>query len=545
MKNLILFIILLLNVPLHLSYGMKDYPISTKSNKDTVTVAPKDWYNLDIKKNNFNGVSTERAYNELLKNKKSRKVVVAILDSGVDFYHEDLKDNIWKNTDEIPGNGIDDDQNGYIDDYNGWNFIGGKDGTHVNHDTYEVTRLYAMYKSKYEFIDTINLDLSARKGFEEYHKIKKEYLKLKERDEGMLRSATFMKERYDKAEKTILGYLGTESYSPEQLKDIKSEDDSLYEAAQLIMRLKRQNFSPEKIKDGIERIENRVNFCLNLEFDPRNIVGDNYEKPDDRYYGNNSLIGPDADHGTHVSGIVAANRNNNLGIKGIADDVELMILRVVPDGDERDKDVANAVFYAVDNGANIINMSFGKGYSPFKEYVDKAFEYAADHGVLIVHAAGNDSENNDIVANYPTRQYNSGKSCETWIEVGALSWKKGLFMAASFTNYGKKNVDLFAPGIDIYSTSPEQQYRKANGTSMSAPVVTGVAALVWSYYPQLTAKQLKSVILDSTVKYKKEKILLPGEFGKIVRFGDISVTGGVVNAYRALKLAEKIAAKKG
>jgi cell wall-associated protease len=272
-------------------------------------------------------------------------------------------------------------------------------------------------------------------------------------------------------------------------------------------------------------------------------VGDNYEKPDDRYYGNNSVIGPDADHGTHVSGIVAASRNNDLGINGIADNVELMILRVVPDGDERDKDVANAVLYAVDNGANIINMSFGKGYSPFKEYVDKAFEYAADHGVLIVHAAGNDSENNDIVANYPTRQFNSGKSCETWIEVGALSWKKGLFMAAGFTNYGKKNVDIFAPGVDIYSTSPEQEYRKASGTSMSAPVVTGVAALVWSYYPQLSAKQLKSVILDSSIKYKSEKIFLPGEPGKIIRFGDISVTGGVVNAYRALKLAKKAAGR--
>ena len=221
-----------------------------------------------------------------------------------------------------------------------------------------------------------------------------------------------------------------------------------------------------------------------------------------------------------------------------------MVLRVVPDGDERDKDVANAVLYAVDNGANIINMSFGKEFSPYKDYVDKAFEYAEDHGVLIVHAAGNDSENNDIVPNYPSKFFNSGKSCETWIEVGALSWKKGLFMAASFTNYGKKNVDLFAPGIDIYSTSPDQTYRFANGTSLSAPVVTGVAALVWSYYPQLSAKELKSVILDSAVKYKREKIFLPGEPGKIVRFGDISVTGGVVNAYRALKLAEKVYAKK-
>jgi subtilisin family serine protease len=217
-----------------------------------------------------------------------------------------------------------------------------------------------------------------------------------------------------------------------------------------------------------------------------------------------------------------------------------MVLRAVPSGDERDKDVANAVFYAVDNGARIINMSFGKDYSPYKEYVDAAFRYADEHGVLIVHAAGNDSRNSDISASFPVRKYIDGKGeCRNWIEVGALHWKDGKDMAGGFTNYGKKTVDIFAPGVEIYSTVPDQGYRNASGTSMAAPVVTGVAALVLSYYPELTASELKKILLDSAVRYKNQKVKRPGNPEKLIRFGKLCKTGGVVNAYNALKEAGK------
>jgi subtilisin family serine protease len=540
MKNLIFLFVIGFTIPFSLTYGSGNKSISGFSGKDTTSKAPVNWFNLDRKADNFNGVSTERAYKELLKDKKSKKTVVAILDSGVDFYHEDLKDRIWTNTDEIPGNGIDDDKNGYIDDIHGWNFLGGKDGTPVNFDTYEVTRQYLIYRPKFEGADTSNLSADALKEYKKYVKIKADYEQLKKRYESMLYSVSSMKERYDKAEKIIESYLDIDTFSLARLQTINSDVDSINVAAEFLIKLKKQNFNAERLDKGIEQINNTLNFSLNPDFNPRSIIGDNYDQPDDRFYGNNLVKGPEPTHGTHVSGIVAANRNNNTGIMGIADNAEIMIVRTVPDGDERDKDVANAVFYAVDNGAQIINMSFGKGYSPYKEYVDKAFKYAEDHGVLIVHAAGNDSEDNDKVGNYPSRFYNSGIECKTWIEVGALSWKKGMNMIPGFTNYGKKNVDLFAPGFEIYSTIPEQKYRNANGTSMAAPMVTGVAALVWSYYPQLSVYDLKKILLKSTVKFRREKVILPGDSSKKVKFGKLSATGGEINAYNALKLAAKI-----
>ncbi len=539
MKKSVLFLVIIFLVIFTETFAVNFNCINTffVDPDDSVSRVPENWFNLDVKNDNFNGLSTDRAYNELLKNKTSKKVVVAILDTGVDFKHEDLKDRIWINTAEIPDNGIDDDKNGYVDDERGWNFIGGKDGTSVSHDTYEVTRLYAKYKSKFENMDTLALSVADKKEYKIYKKLKADYEELKERDEGMLISILAMKDRYDDAKKIVLSYLGTDSCSLKQLQEINSDIDSLNIAVEFLTRLKKQNFSPDIIQTGIEKVGNMLNFGLNMEFDPRYIVGDNYDKPDDRFYGNKDVAGPNPFHGTHVSGIIAANRNNNIGIQGIANDVELMIIRAVPDGDERDKDVANAVIYATDKGARIINMSFGKGYSPYKAYVDEAFKYASDHGVLLVHASGNDSENNDKVSNYPSRYYLNGNKCKTWIEVGALSSNKGPYLVAGFSNYGKKNVDLFAPGMDIYSTIPGQRYRSANGTSMAAPMVTGVAALVWSYYPDLSATQLKHILLKSTVKFKKEKVLLPGDPEKTVKFRKLSKTGGVVNAYKALQLA--------
>ena len=296
MKNPVLFLILLVVIPLNLSFGIEISDLSPKKNKDTITIAPRDWFNLDIKKNKFNGVSTERAYNELIRDREPRKVVVAILDSGVDIVHEDLKDRLWTNTDEIQENGIDDDKNGYVDDITGWNFIGGKDGTPVEHDTYEVTRQYALYKSDYDNIDTTALNPENSKKYERYLEIKKEYLKLKEKDEGLLKGLTSIHERYEKAEKIVLAHTGTDSCSLKQLLEIKSDADSITEATQFLIRLKMQNFNMDKIQDGMEKVGNMVFYSLNPEYDPRHIVGDNYEKPDDRFYGNNSVKGPDPNH---------------------------------------------------------------------------------------------------------------------------------------------------------------------------------------------------------------------------------------------------------
>jgi subtilisin family serine protease len=239
-------------------------------------------------------------------------------------------------------------------------------------------------------------------------------------------------------------------------------------------------------------------------------------------------------HGTHVAGIIGAVRNNDVGVDGIAPSVKVMMVRAVPDGDERDKDIANAIRYAVDNGAQVINMSFGKAFSPQKAAVDSAVRYADAHGVLMVHAAGNDAENSDVKASFPSPNYLGGGRAQNWIEVGASSWKSGESLVAPFSNYGHTLVDVFAPGVDILSTVPGG-YERDSGTSMAAPVVTGLAALLLDYFPTLTGADVKRIILASAVRHTDQSVQKPG--GGSVRFGELSATGGIVNAYAAIKMA--------
>ena len=305
----------------------------------------------------------------------------------------------------------------------------------------------------------------------------------------------------------------------------------------------------EQIQEGVDYYESKVKYQYNTDLDTRaDIVKDDPNNSYERNYGNNDVKGPDAMHGTHVAGIIAAVRNNNLGMKGVADNVRIMAVRCVPDGDERDKDVANSIIYAVDNGAQVINMSFGKGYSWDKEAVDKAVKYAMKHDVLLVHAAGNDGKDNDGAHdNFPTAKFAKAgcfqpKKAKNWIEVGALSWKKGEDAVASFSNYGQKNVDLFAPGVDIYSTTPDGKYKNLSGTSMASPVTAGVAAVIRSYFPELTAEQVKECLEKSAVK-QDYKVKKPGSEEKVA-FSTLSRTGGVVNVYEAVKLAGQMKGKK-
>lgn len=302
------------------------------------------------------------------------------------------------------------------------------------------------------------------------------------------------------------------------------------------------------MQGAIDYFAGQAEYNYNPDLEVRSIVGDNYADSYERYYGNNDVKGPDAFHGTHVAGIIGATRGNGIGIDGLADNVKIMGVRAVPDGDERDKDVANSIIYAVDNGASVINMSFGKGYSWDKKAVDKAVKYAQKHDVLLIHAAGNDGQNNDVTNNFPRAEYEKRglfgpKKAKNWIEVGALSWKDGEDMVARFSNYGKKNVDLFAPGVQIYSTAPDNEYKNASGTSMASPVVAGVAAVIRSYYPRLTAEQVKDVLMSTTVMTKDAKVKTPGT-GELVPFSELCVSGGVVNAYEAAKKAATVKGKK-
>jgi subtilisin family serine protease len=520
----------------------------------------KDWYLLDPEQDKVNGISVERTYKELLSGKKSTTVIVGVLDSGVDYFHEDLKDVMWVNPNEIPNNGIDDDKNGYIDDIHGWNFIGGKDGRNIDKDNLELTRLYRKYKSIYEGKSESYLKTKKEKEeFAFYNKLKSDYeAELKEAQMNLNQFAA-MKEGIDSV---MIEIGGVENFSMDRLKQYEPKTKKTKQGKIILLSILSRTEEPQKIdekkvevfnqinaqfKKGYEHYETQLKYQLNLDFDPRSeIVGDDYNNSKERYYGNNDCKGPDSFHGTHVAGIIGANRNNNIGIKGIANNVRIMSVRCVPDGDERDKDVANAIVYAVDNGAKIINMSFGKKYSWDKKAVDDAVKYAEKKGVLLIHAAGNEGLNIDEINHYPTKKFeNSKKEANNFIDVGAMSWKDSLHIPASFSNYGKKTVDLFAPGVDIYSTVPENKYEWANGTSMAAPTVSGVAAVLKSYFPDLTPQQIKKILSETVrTKYKNKKVIKPGTQDNLIEFSELSKTGGIVNMYDAVKMAMKMSKSK-
>jgi subtilisin family serine protease len=503
---------------------------------DTLKTAPSSWWMLDPEIHHVPGISTEKAY-QFLQGRTSRTVVVAVIDSGIDIEHEDLRDVIWTNTDEIAGNGVDDDGNGYVDDVHGWNFLGSADGENIEFDSYELTREYVRLQEKYSVLT--DTQQQADEEWEYYQKVEKEYKNTVQKMEGQFAGFKEFYDQFKKAERLMTAYLDQEELTKTDLTTWESPDEKISLARDIVLTAFDNGFDSEHLQKGYEYYNTALNYGYNQDFNPRDVIGDDSDDPYQKVYGNNDVTGDFAFHGTHVAGIIAAGRKNGIGMDGIADNVKIMVIRAVPNGDERDKDVANAIIYAVDNGAQIVNMSFGKRFSPDKEVVDKAVKYAESKGVLLIHAAGNSAHNNDEIVHYPSKNIRStGKEVNNWIEVGAVSWKGDQDLVASFSNYGKENVDIFAPGVDILSTAPDQDYQKASGTSMAAPVTTGVAALVMSYFPSLSAEEVREIILNSTVKYQKHKVSIPGTDEEI-KFGELSQTGGVVNAYEAVKMAQK------
>ena len=485
------------------------------------------------------GIALHQAYSLLDSTARSpKKVVVAIIDSGSDVDHEDLKETIWINEDEVVGNMLDDDANGYVDDVFGWNFIGDQDSSHVNYDTYELTRLYVKGLELFSVFDTLtNIPDSLTDEYLQFKDIEEEF----EAERSSLESELIQIKQLQQNIESILFFLGEISLDSVEVNNYLSDEIEpsmqMQEALGFVALLQDNGINEQLIDEYIEQIGVQLEYGYNISFDPRSIVGDDYEDLDNRFYGNSDVKGPDYDHGTHVAGIIAANRDNNIGAIGITQ-VELMIIRAVPNGDERDKDVANAIRYAVDNGADVINMSFGKSYSPELFYVQQAIEYAAQNEVLMVHAAGNDGANIDSVANYPSPIISDGSSSPYLITVGASGWQGVNELAASFSNYGASTVDLFAPGVDIYSTMPNQEYELSNGTSMAAPVVSGVFALLMQYFPEYSPLEIKEIIVSSVVK-TDEQIMLPGQSleAQYVPFDSLSKHGGIVNAYRAVREA--------
>ncbi|WJJ97024.1 S8 family peptidase [Algibacter luteus] len=490
-----------------------------------LTEAEKNnWGHLDLVKDTIPGMSVDKAYTDIIKNRKGKKVIVAVIDSGIDIDHEDLDDVIWTNKDEIPGNGKDDDNNGYVDDVHGWNFLG--DGYN---EQLEYVRILASG-------DTSNPDYAAAKALydTEYQK----WLGRKNQYEQIY-------QQVKTADDALTKHFGKKDYTQKEVVAIKTENESLAQAQQIANYMFSNGLDTmataiTEIENGLESINDRLNYNLNKELKGR-VTGDDPDDMSTKFYGNGNVkpVKKSESHGTHVAGIIAAERNNGKGANGVANNVEIMSIRAVPNGDEYDKDVALAIRYAVDNGATVINGSFGKSFSPHSDWVRDAIAYAGKNDVVFVHAAGNDSKNVDKEPNYPDDNVNGVEVTDTYIRVGALAPKYGSSMVAGFSNYGKQNVDIFAPGASVYSTTPENEYDTKGGTSMAAPGVAGIAALIRSYYPKLTAAQVKQVILDSGLAIKT-KVIVGGNSEDVKPFADLSKSSKMANAYNALILAEQM-----
>ena len=402
----------------------------------------------------------------------------------------------------------------------------------------------------FEGVDDNKIPKRQKSEYENYQRTKAKFEKLVEKNTEQYELYNNLYKNVSLSVDTLKTLIGVATLSKEAVEQFNSSEPTLLFAKGFVLNIFR-NIGPEndleeflsELKEAADHFERIVKYGYNEEFDPRSIVGDDYNNPYEKGYGNNDVRGPDAMHGTHVAGIIAANRKNEIGSRGIADNVKIMSVRAVPNGDERDKDVANAILYAVDNGAQVINMSFGKSTSPLKEVVDKAVKYAERKGVLLIHAAGNDSDDIDVKKNFPNRFYTDGTEVKNWIEVGASSFGADADFVGSFSNFGKKSVDVFAPGVEIFSTLPDNKYKKLDGTSMACPVTTGVAALLFSYFPELTALEVKQILLESTRKFDNLTVSKPGNKGE-ARFSELSKTGGLINAYQAVQLAQDFKHKK-
>jgi subtilisin family serine protease len=517
---------------------------------------PKGWHLLNPKDSGYYGISLAQAYNFVKTKKlKSTPVIVAVIDSGVDTLHEDLKSVLWKNPKEIPGNGIDDDKNGYVDDVYGWNFLGGRDGRNVEKDSYESSRVYHGLKSKYEGkeIDESKLSPAEKREYLMWLRAKAEVGTVDPSAMLNLRIVRGVLKDARDAD-SVLKVSLKENYTGKDVDGFTTTDDAGKKAKRNILRLYRgfdldlEQPVAQVLSEVTEYVESEETKAKAAETKPTpyrdDIVKDNYNDFNDKFYGNNNVMVSKAAalHGTHVSGIIGAARGNGLGMDGVADNVRIMTVRAVPDGDEHDKDIALAIRYAVDNGAKVVNMSFGKSYSPEKKWIDEAVRYAESKGVLLVHAAGNSNENIDTAWNFPTPLFEDEKRATNWLTIGASGPSADLKaggLTASFSNYGKKEVDVFAPGVKIYSTVPGgNTYQNLQGTSMASPVVAGLAAFILEYYPTLSPRQVKMVI-EKSAQNPGVKVKEPGT-NEEVDLSDISKSGGIVNAYEAVKLASTL-----
>jgi len=507
--------------------------------------APKEgWHLLDPAEEGYMGISLEKAY-ELLRGRKPATVVVAVIDSGIDTAHQDLQAVLWRNPREIAGNGKDDDGNGYTDDVHGWNFCGSPSGENLSRNTYEIARVYHNWKKEFEGKEEKHIPADKKFLYRQW--VKAATIIEQDHDAAAreLPSISNFLNALEASTKTLTQYLDVDNFGPAHLASIRQSPSELITRCvnlwtELFSRTTdtaiRNTAVIAEVSDYKARLENNIRRKTDKPDEFRAaLVKDRYTDINDRFYGNNNLKSHSGDHGTLVAGVIGAVRKNGLGMDGIADAVRIMAIRAVPGGDEHDKDVALAIRYAVDNGAQVINMSFGKPVSPYKQMVDEAVKYAASKGVLLVHGSGNDGKDISKDVFYPNPQFIDGTRATNFITVGASGDVSTGDYAAPFSNYSREWVDIFAPGMFIYSTATDNRYNGADGTSLAAPVVSGVAALLKSYFPKLTPTELITIITTSGTPVRGE-VTLPGDEKK-VSFAALSSSGKIVNAYEAVKLA--------
>ena len=500
--------------------------VDIPAKKIELTDSEKDnWQHLDLATDTIPGMSVNKAY-EFLQGKTGIEVIVGVVDSGTDLTHEDLKDVAWVNKNEVAGNGIDDDKNGYVDDIHGWNFLG---KTYDEHLEYERILMDPSI--------TDEATLAEAKAY--LNEKVTEASNTKARYQNFLSGVLF-------ADKAFTDHFKKDDYTMEDIKALDPSTTGLKEAIGIAGFVDSNGYTMNGMKDELTELIEKADKTINgenLKKDYRT-TGDNAYDIKDKPGSGDANPGPSEkgeSHGSHVSGIIGATRNNGIGIDGVAKNVKMMAVRSVSNGDEYDKDVALGFRYAVDNGAKVINTSFGKGFSPNKEWVYDAIKYAAKNDVLIVNAAGNDAKDIDVEKTFPNDAPDLiNEISDNFLTVGAMSSNYSKDLLATFSNYGKKNVDVFAPGVKVNSTTPEGEYKKLSGTSMASPATAGVAALIRSYYPKLTASQVKRIIMNSGTQVGFD-ILKPGtETGELVPLSDLCVSGRIVNAYNAVKIADQI-----
>jgi subtilisin family serine protease len=504
----------------------------------------KFWHWKDLEKDGVHGVSLFKAQ-QLIKDLKLKPspVIIAVLDGGIDTAHIQIKPLLWNNPKEIPGNALDDDKNGYIDDVHGWNFLGNAAGENINKASDEKSRIYHRYKNEFkqDNLDSASWDAKKKQDFYRWQQAAAEMVFTDEAAANL----SFIKMARNAVVKMgaiLIREMEDSNFSTEKLETyqpigkITADTKISYLRTMQALGIERSNGHQSILEDLDEYISGKEKSAVSIDTPPedlrKKITHDQYENFNDQFYGNNNITGPNAKHGTHVAGLAAGIIDTLFNKSNFSNPIQIMGLRVVPDGDEYDKDVALGIRYAVNNGAKIINMSFGKSFSPEQPWVDSAIRYAASKDVLIIHSAGNESYDLNVKSVYPSPFSNVFKDkAINMITVGASSDPLiAESLLTDFSNYGNKIVDLLSPGKKIYSSLPNQQYGFLDGTSMSAPILSHIAALVRAYFPKLSAADVKAILLQSCWKPNDQSTLFPISLDQSKRLNDISAEGGIINA---------------